>query len=59
MEKEWFFSGYCRVLDNSRMVCVETENGTLTEADCDFPCCPYTDQCAVAQQICDVAKELC
>ena len=33
MEKEAFFSGYCRVLDGSRPVAVEAEGKTLTAED--------------------------
>ena len=51
MEKEAFFSGYCRMLDQSRMVCVCAENGQLTEADCNFAHCPYTAECPVAGKI--------
>ena len=30
MEEEVFYSGYCRVLDASRTVAAEKENGVLT-----------------------------
>ena len=33
MEKETFLSGYCRTIDNSRMVEVITEDGKLLEVD--------------------------
>ncbi len=49
MEREYFFSGYCRALDQSRMVAVETDGGV--EADCSYQNCPYTDRCAVAEKI--------
>ena len=51
MEQERFFSGYCRTVDNSRMVCVVKENGQLLEADCSYECCPFTKECTVAQNI--------
>jgi len=51
MEQEAFFSGYCRMLDDSRMVCAVKENDTLTEVDCSFPNCPYTAECTVAAAI--------
>ena len=51
MEVEHFLSGYCRQLDQSRMVCVTTEDGTLTEADCCFGSCVYEANCTVADQI--------
>lgn len=51
MEQESFLSGYCRALDQSRMVAVITENGVLTEADCAFPNCPYAPGCPIAEKI--------
>ena len=51
MEQEKFFSGYCRNIDGSRMVCAVKENGELSEADCDFPSCPFIQECTVAASI--------
>lgn len=51
MEQEYFISGYCRRADQSRMVMLLTQNGTLQEVDCDFGSCPYEPNCPVAQQI--------
>lgn len=51
MEREYFFSGYCRRQDESRMVCAVTENGMLLEADCDLESCPYHMGCPIAQKI--------
>lgn len=51
MEQETFFSGYCRNIDGSRMVCAVKENGELSEADCDYPACPFIQECTVAQGI--------
>lgn len=51
MEQEVFFSGYCRTLDESRMVCAVKEDGRLTEVDCSYECCPFTNECTVAQKI--------
>ncbi|MBQ6832237.1 MAG: hypothetical protein IJO28_06320 [Oscillospiraceae bacterium] len=53
MEQEVFFSGYCRILDDSRMVCVIKEDGTLTEVDCCYLSCPHTAECTVAASIRD------
>ena len=39
MEKEYFFSGYCRTIDKSRMVTVVTEGTALTEVDCCYENC--------------------
>ena len=50
MEKEVFVSGYCRALDQSRMVAVEISDG-LVEADCAYPDCPHAASCQIAQQI--------
>lgn len=57
MEKEGFFSGYCRVLDGSRTVCAVVSDGTLEEADCSFPDCPHAPDCPIAVSIRDFCKE--
>lgn len=51
MEKEAFFTGYCRQLDQSRMVTAVSENGELTEADCCYGSCVYEPNCVIAQKI--------
>ena len=51
MEREAFFSGYCRQIDESRMVTAEAEDGTLTSIDCAYETCPHTQSCTVAQKI--------
>lgn len=51
MEREGFFSGYCRAIDSSRTVAVEAEDAVLTSADCDFPDCAYAANCPVAKNI--------
>lgn len=51
MEKEAFFSGYCRTIDDSRMVSVFIEDGELTEVDCCYESCPHTPNCTIAQNI--------
>ena len=51
MEKEAFYSGYCRVLDSSRMVTVVAENGALTEVDCCFETCVHAPSCPIAENI--------
>ena len=51
MEREAFFSGYCRNIDGSRMVAVEAEDKELTDAGCDYGSCPYERDCPIAQKI--------
>ena len=51
MEKELFFSGYCRTADQSRMVTVVIEDGEITEADCCYGSCIYEPNCSIAQKI--------
>ena len=49
-EREIFLSGYCRALDQSRMVEVEIHRGEA-EADCAYPDCPYAPNCQISQKI--------
>lgn len=51
MEKEVFFSGYCRTTDASRMVEVIVEDGKLLEVDCCYENCPHTPNCGIAKSI--------
>ena len=51
MEEEKILTGYCRQLDQSRMVTIEVEGGKLTECDCCYGRCVYQPNCTVAQQI--------
>lgn len=57
MEKECFFSGYCRRIDNSRMVAAVKENSVLLEVDCCYPECPYCPDCVIAHKISAFLKE--
>ncbi len=41
METEIFLSGYCRQLDDARMVEVILEDGKVTEVDCCYGSCIY------------------
>ena len=50
MEKEIFLSGYCRALDQSRMVEVEITDD-IVDADCAYPACPHAASCQIAQKI--------
>ena len=49
-ERDIFLSGYCRALDQSRMVEVEIHRGEA-EADCAYPDCPYAPNCQISQKI--------
>ena len=51
MEREAFYSGYCRCIDGSRMVAVEADGNTLTEVDCNYEVCPHAQDCTIAQKI--------
>ena len=57
MEEEHFVSGYCRTVDNSRMVAFVTEDGKLTDVDCCYESCPYTADCTIAKHIRELAPE--
>ena len=58
MEKEHFLSGYCRTIDQSRMVTVVTEDEQVTEVDCCFENCVHAQSCAIAQEIRELAGTL-
>ena len=49
-DKEFCLTGYCRRIDQSRMVLVEVFNGE-TEVDCDYFCCPHAGECTIAKQL--------
>jgi hypothetical protein len=51
MEKEVFLSGYCRVQDQSRMVCAVVVDGKVEEVDCCYGSCPYEPNCQIAAGI--------
>ena len=51
MEKENFFTGYCRALDAGRTVEVITEGGQVTEIDCAYPSCIHRSVCPIAKQV--------
>lgn len=51
MERECFFSGYCRQLDGSRVVEAVLEEGKLTEVDCCYGSCIYESNCPIAAEI--------
>ena len=51
MEEEKFFNGYCRQVDQIRMVCVCKEDSVLTECDCLYGSCIYEKQCTIGKSI--------
>ena len=51
MEDEKFITGYCRQLDQSRVVTAVTEDGVLTEADCCYPACVHAPACSIAREL--------
>lgn len=57
MEKEAFLSGYCRGIDQSRMVAVVVEDGQLVEVDCCFENCIHAPNCTVAESIRQLLKD--
>ena len=57
MEKEIFISGYCRCLDNSRMVEVFITDSEI-EIDCSYENCPHTPVCEIAKRINEIKKEM-
>ena len=56
MEEERIISGYCRQLDQSRMVTIELEQGKLTDCDCCYGSCIYEPNCTVAKQIAEALR---
>lgn len=57
MEEEKIISGYCRQLDQSRMVTIELEQGRLADCDCCYGSCIYEPSCTVAKQITEALRE--
>ena len=51
MEREDFFSGYCRCIDASRMVALFTVDGVIDEVDCNYENCPHKNECQIAKKI--------
>lgn len=51
MEQERILTGYCKALDNSRMVIAVYEDGKLIDIDCAYPHCPHAPNCPIAAQL--------
>ena len=56
MEREDFFSGYCRCIDCSRMVALVTVDGEIDEVDCNYGSCPYEGECTIAKKIREITE---
>ena len=54
MEDEIIISGYCRCLDQNRIVTAEREDGKWY-FDCSFGNCPHEASCQVAQKLREIA----
>lgn len=54
--EEKIISGYCRCLDQSRMVTLELD-GDSPEIDCAYFSCIHQNSCAIAQQIDEFLKK--
>ena len=57
MEKEVFFSGYCRTIDDSRMVAVVADGSELIEVDCCYESCVHAPNCTIAQKIKELLEQ--
>lgn len=51
MEKEEILTGYCRTIDQSRMVTVETDGSDLVDVDCCYGSCVHEPNCQIARRI--------
>ena len=51
MDQEKFISGYCRVLDCSRLVEVVLQGTEIDEVDCCYGNCIYQPNCPIAKEI--------
>lgn len=56
MEIEKFISGYCRVLDCSRLVEVIIAGGKIEEVDCCYGNCIHQQNCPIAKEIDQLQK---
>lgn len=57
MGEEVFFTGYCRVQDQSRMVAVEYASAELLDVDCCYGSCVYQKDCPIGKAITNLLSE--
>lgn len=57
MEQENILTGYCRALDQSRMVTAELLDGKLTDVDCAYPHCPYAPNCPIGEALRELTEK--
>ena len=57
MDREDFFSGYCRCIDCSRMVALVTVDGQIDEVDCNYENFPHRNECQIAKKIDEFLKK--
>ena len=55
--EERYLTGYCRCLDNSRIVEIVVEEGKIEECDCLYGSCKFQMQCTIAQGIEEILSE--
>lgn len=55
--EEHIVSGYCRAIDQSRMVTVETEGGMFSDVDCGYGGCLYEKSCPIAKTIAKILEK--
>lgn len=53
---EQYITGYCRMLDKSRMVAVEDEDGEIF-IDCAYRKCPHAPVCQIGKQIAAILQQ--
>lgn len=55
--EERIITGYCRCLDQSRMVTVELDGDAQPEIDCGYGSCIHQNSCAIAEKICQLLEK--
>lgn len=55
--EERFITGFCRQVDQSRMVSVETEHGALAAVDCSYETCVHRAACEIGKAITELLEQ--